>query len=41
VDNIKADLAEIGQGDADWIGLAQGGDKWRAIVIAVVNFLNG
>jgi hypothetical protein len=29
VDNIKTDLAEIGWGGVDWIGLAQDRDKWR------------
>jgi hypothetical protein len=37
VDNIKIDLLEIGWGDVDWIGLAQDGDKWRALVNAVMN----
>jgi hypothetical protein len=32
VDNIKVDLGEIGWGDVDWIGLAQGRDRWRAVV---------
>jgi hypothetical protein len=37
VDNIKIDLLEIGWGGVDWIGLAQDMDKWRALVIAVMN----
>jgi hypothetical protein len=37
VDNIKIDLLEIGWGGVDWIGLAQGMDKWRALVNAVMN----
>jgi hypothetical protein len=37
VDNIKMDLLEIGCGCVDWIGLAQGRDKWRALVNAVMN----
>jgi hypothetical protein len=32
VDNIKMDLLEIGWGGANWIGLAQDRDKWRALV---------
>jgi hypothetical protein len=39
VDNIKMDLLEIGWGGVDWIGLAQGRDKWRALLIAVMNLL--
>jgi uncharacterized protein YebE (UPF0316 family) len=31
------DLREIGWGVANWIGLAQDGDKWRALVNAVMN----
>jgi hypothetical protein len=34
VDNIKVDILEIGWGGVDWIGLAQDGDKWRALVNA-------
>jgi hypothetical protein len=37
VDNIKIDLLEIGWGGVDWIGLAQDRDKWRVLVIAVMN----
>jgi hypothetical protein len=37
VNNIKMDLLEIGWGGADWIGLAQDRDKWRALVNAVTN----
>jgi hypothetical protein len=32
------DLLEIGWGGADWIGLAQDRDKWRALTDAVMNF---
>jgi hypothetical protein len=37
VDNIKMDLGEVGWGFADWIGLAQDRDKWRALANAVMN----
>jgi hypothetical protein len=37
VDNVKADLLEIGWSGVDWIGLAQDRDKWRALVNAVMN----
>jgi hypothetical protein len=36
--NIKIDLIEIGGGVVDCIGLAHDGDKWRALVNAVMNF---
>jgi hypothetical protein len=36
VDNIKMDLVDR-MGGADWIGLAQGKEKWRALVNAAVN----
>jgi hypothetical protein len=32
VDNIKMDLGEVGWGDVDWIGLAKGRNRWRALV---------
>jgi hypothetical protein len=35
--NINMDLGEIGWGGADWIGLAQDGDRWRALVNSVLN----
>jgi hypothetical protein len=38
VDNIKMNHVEIGWGRVDWIGLAQGRNKWRALVNAVMNF---
>jgi hypothetical protein len=37
MNNIKMDLLEIGWGGLDWIGVAQYRDKWRALVIAVMN----
>jgi hypothetical protein len=37
VDNIMMDLAEVGWGDVDWIGLAQDTDRWRALVNLVLN----
>jgi hypothetical protein len=36
-DNIKIYLREIGFGDVDWIHLAQDRDRWRALVITVMN----
>jgi hypothetical protein len=37
--NIKMNLGEIGWGDVDWIGLAEGRDKCRALVKSVMNLL--
>jgi hypothetical protein len=37
VDNIRMDLVEVGWGDVDWIGLAQDGDMWKALVNSVLN----
>jgi len=34
--NIKMDLQEVGCGDMDWIDLAQGRDRCRALVNAVM-----
>jgi hypothetical protein len=36
-DNIRMDLQEVGCGCMNWIGLAQGRDRWRAIVNTVIN----
>jgi hypothetical protein len=38
VDNITMDLGEVRWGDADWIGLAQDRNRWRAVVNSVLNF---
>jgi hypothetical protein len=39
VDNtsIRMDLGEVGWVDADWIGLAQGRNRWRPLVNSVMN----
>jgi hypothetical protein len=37
VDNIKIDLREIEWDRMEWIELTQDRDKWRALVITVVN----
>ena len=36
-DNIKVYLQEVGCEVMDWINVAQGRDRWREIVIAVMN----
>jgi hypothetical protein len=36
-DGIRMDLREIGLVGVDWIRLAQGRDRWRAVVSAVMN----
>jgi hypothetical protein len=35
--HIRMDLVEVGWGDVNWIGLAQGTDRWRALVNSVLN----
>jgi len=35
-DNIKMDLQEVGRGGMDWIDLAKDGDRWRALMSAVL-----
>jgi len=37
VDNVWADLQEVGCGYVDRIGLAQDRDRWRTLVRAVMN----
>jgi hypothetical protein len=37
-DNIKMDLQEVGGGRGDRMELAQGRDRWRALVGTVRNF---
>jgi hypothetical protein len=36
-DGIRMDLMEIDLGGVDWIRLAQGRDRWRAVECAVMN----
>ena len=36
-DNIKMDLQKVGSGSMDWTELAQDGERWQALVNAVVN----
>jgi hypothetical protein len=35
--SIRMDLGEVGWGDVDRIGLAQDRNRWRALVISVLN----
>ena len=36
-DIIKMDLQEVGRGCGDWMELTQDRDRWRALVITVMN----
>jgi hypothetical protein len=36
-DNIQTGLQEVGYGGMDWIELAQDRDRWRLLVIAVMD----
>jgi len=36
-DNTKMDLQDFGCGAVDWINMAQGRDRWRALVNVVMN----
>jgi transposase len=36
-DNIKIGLREVGWRGIDWINLSQDRNRWRAVVIAVMN----
>jgi hypothetical protein len=37
VDDIKMDFREIGWDGMGWIGLAENGDQWRALVNTIIN----
>ena len=37
-DNIKMNIQEVGYEGIDWIYQVQDRDRWRALVIAVMNF---
>jgi len=35
--NIRMDLQDVGYGYMDWIGLTQDRDRWRTLLLAVMN----
>jgi hypothetical protein len=35
--DIRMDLGEVRWSDVDWIGLAQDGNRWRALASSVLN----
>ena len=37
-DNIKMDLQEMGGGCGNWMELAKGRERWRALLSTVMNF---
>jgi hypothetical protein len=37
LNTIRMDLVQVGWHDVDWIGLVQDRDRWRALVISVLN----
>jgi hypothetical protein len=39
LNNIKVELQEIGWEGVEWANFARGSDKWRTVVITVMNFL--
>jgi hypothetical protein len=40
VDNIRMNLGEVGWEDADWIGMAQDRNRWRALVSFIFRLIN-
>jgi hypothetical protein len=38
-DNFKMDIQEVEMWGMDWIEVAQGKDRWRALVNAVMNLM--
>jgi hypothetical protein len=37
LDNVRMNLVEVGWGDAEWKGLVQDSDRWRALVNSALN----